>query len=164
MHVEQKLDFSNGGHGEPEVWSPRLNRLLRDQLVLAGRLEIMGQERSGALASGDMAKYLGCLEEREPLIREMTILNDELRPFIERFGTLAASLRTDEREAIHQQAARLDAVLATINRRDESEAEVLHSQRDAVARELAAIQTGRGAIAGYAPRADGHGTAHDREG
>jgi hypothetical protein len=165
MDWEQKLDFTSGGHAEPGVWAPRLNRLLHDQLALAGRLEAMGQERSSVLTSGDYQRYLACLAERTPLIREMVLLNEELQPFIERFGTLATSLRTDERDGIHQQAARLDAKLASIHRNDEAEAEILHAKRDAIARDLAAVSTGRGALAAYDPMG-GSVTpqVHDREG
>jgi hypothetical protein len=165
MDFEQKLDFTSGGHAEPGVWAPRLNRMLGDQFALASRLEAMGQERSAALSHGDYARYLACLDERTPVIREMVILNQDIQPFIERFGTLAASLRTDEREAIHQQAARLDAVLASIHQRDEAESQVLHAKRDAIARELAAVSVGRGAMVAYDPMAGGvDPQVHDREG
>lgn len=162
---EQKLDFSNGPHADPSVWLPRLTRLLSDQYTLAQRLEHMGRERSELLASGDYTTYLARLDERTPIIREMVIISDELGPFIDRFGTLSASLRTDEREAIHQQTARIDATLATINQRDADEAEVLHTKRDAIARELAEVGTGRGALAAYGstPSLDDAAT-HDHEG
>ena len=86
-----RFDFSSGSHGEPEVWLPRLQRLLSDQLDLAARLEAVDAKKSHALLEEDMDMYLVLLEERQPLITRLTELNEELKPFADRFALLATS-------------------------------------------------------------------------
>jgi len=158
-----KLDFTAGGHGEPDVWLPRLHRLLADQIELASRIGAIDLRKAVALAGGDMETYLATLDERQPVIDELTALNEELRPFADRFTLLAASLKDEQREAVFAQAGRLDAALAAITRQDEVEARVIAQRRDQAAQELAGIRTGHAALGAYAPPPPVAPQSHDQD-
>ncbi|HYC99921.1 MAG TPA: flagellar export chaperone FlgN, partial [Phycisphaerales bacterium] len=157
----ERLDFSSGGHGEPDVWLPRLQRLISDQLVLAGELDAIDLRKADALAAGNMEGYLGLLEDRQPVIDAITVLNEDLRPFADRFAVLAASLKDEQREAVYAQAGRLDAALAAITQRDTAEAQVLAERRDEVARDLANLNAGRAALGAYGPSGTAAPQSHD---
>lgn len=144
-----KLDFTNGAHGEPDVWLPRLQRLMADQLALTAELNEIDARKSDALAACDMETYLVTLQERQPVIDAMTALNEDLKPFADRFAVLAASLKDEQREAVFAQAGRLDAALMAITQRDTEESQILAERRDEIARELAGIRTGRAALGAY---------------
>lgn len=148
-HPSGKLDFTSGAHGEPDVWLPRLQRLMADQLALTAELDTIDARKAEALEAGDMESFLSTLEERQPVIDSMTALNEDLKPFADRFAVLAASLKDEQREAVFAQAGRLDAALLAITRRDALESQVLAERRDAVAAELANLRTGRAALGAY---------------
>lgn len=144
-----RFDFSSGSHAEPEVWLPRLQRLLGDQIELAGQLETIDASKSAALLDEDMDMYLVLLEERQPLITRLTELNEELKPFADRFALLATSLKDEQREAVYAQAGQLDAALQQITERDTAEAAWLAERRDGIARDLSNVRTGRAALGAY---------------
>jgi hypothetical protein len=145
----ERFDFSAGSHAEPEVWLPRLLRLLGDQLELAGQIEVVDANKAAALLEEDMDLYLVLLEERQPLITRLTELNEELKPFAERFALLATSLKDEQREAVYAQAGALDAALSQITERDTAEAALLAERRDGLARDLSNVRTGRAALGAY---------------
>ncbi|MDP1660899.1 MAG: hypothetical protein Q8L55_03200 [Phycisphaerales bacterium] len=154
-HPTGKLDFTSGAHGEPEVWLPRLQRLLADQLALTAELNAIDARKAAALGVCDMETYLTTLEERQPVIDAMTALNEDLKPFADRFAVLATGLKDEQREAVFAQAGKLDAALLAITQRDSIESGVLAERRDEIARELANIRNGRAALGAYGPVTDG---------
>lgn len=157
-----RLDFS-GTHEEPGVWLPRLQRLLSDQLALTARIDEIDARKTGALADEDMQAYLGLLNERQPVIDRLTELNEDLKPFAERFTLLAASLKQEQRQAIFAQAGRLDAALSQIARRDSAEADELAARRDRIARDLAGMNTGSAALGAYGRREPLPPQSHDQD-
>lgn len=157
-----RLDFS-GAHDEPDVWLPRLQRLLADQLDIAKELEGIDARKAAALEGGDMEAYLALLDERQPAITRLTDLNEELKPFADRFALLATSLKEEQREAVYAQAGRLDAALLAITQRDAAESAVLAARRDQVARDLAHVRTGRSALGAYGSREPLPPQSHDQD-
>jgi len=146
------------------VWLPRLQRLIADQLALTAELDAIDARKAAALSICDMETYLATLDERQPVIDAMTALNEELKPFADRFTLLATGLKDEQREAVFAQAGRLDAALLAITRRDAAEAEVLAERRDEIARELANIRNGRTALGAYGSAQDGPvPQCHDEE-
>lgn len=154
-HPTGKLDFTSGAHGEPDVWLPRLQRLLADQFALTVELDAIDIRKASALDACDMETYLATLEERQPVIDAMTALNEDLKPFADRFAVLATGLKDEQREAVFAQAGKLDAALLAITQRDSIESGVLAERRDEIARELANIRNGRAALGAYGPAAEG---------
>ncbi|MFT3686134.1 MAG: hypothetical protein QM783_14640 [Phycisphaerales bacterium] len=146
-----RLDFS-GAHEEPGVWLPRLQRLLADQLGLAQQIELIDGRKSAALADNDMEAYLGLLDQRGVLVERLMALNEELKPFAERFALLATGLKEEQRASVYAEARKLDAVLAEITRRDAAEAEMLAARRDKIAQELSDVRTGSNALGAYGKR------------
>jgi hypothetical protein len=158
----ERLDFS-GAHDEPEVWLPRLLRLLADQLEVTHELEGIDARKSAALSNGEMELYLALLDERQPVITRLTELNEGLKPFADRFALLATSLKEEQREAVYAQAGRLDAALMAITQRDAAESAVLASRRDQVARDLANVRTGKSAMGAYGNREAPPPQSHDED-
>lgn len=143
------LDFSSGAHGDPEVWLPRLLRLIEDQLTLTRQIDGIDERKARALHENDMDAYLAHLEERQPVIDSLTSLNDALKPFADRFAILAASLKEEQRNTVFAQAGKLDAALHQITLRDTDEAALIATRREQIARELGGLRNGRNALGAY---------------
>lgn len=152
MPPSETFDFSAGSHAEPELWLPRLQRLLSDQLDYARQLEGIDARKADALTDGDMDTYIAALEERQPIITAMTALNEDLKPFADRFTLLATSLKEEQRNAVFAQAGQLDQALMQITERDAAEAGIIAARRDQIAQELANVRTGRNALGAYGSR------------
>lgn len=148
------LDFTGGPYGDPVNWLPRMHKLVGDQLLLAKRLLSYADALDEAAMEVEPAPGRGdalgaVLDQREAVIREMTLLGEDLRPMLERFTTLATALRTAEEEAIQARVVELDAALSEVAERDKATQRTLEQRRGQIAKELAGMQQARGAASVY---------------
>ncbi|MCU0688341.1 MAG: hypothetical protein MUE97_01165 [Phycisphaerales bacterium] len=146
---EALFDFSGGPHADPAVWLPRMHKLVGDQTLLAKRLHGYAETLARSVSEGEDAQLGGILDQREAVIREMTLLGEDLRPMLERFNTLATALKTVEEETIRQRVVELDALLVQVQKLDDQARVELEARRMELARELAGVQTARSAASVY---------------
>jgi hypothetical protein len=130
---------------EREAWMETLLRLVE-------RLEGLGAElvrahRTGVLTDDDDGdRLLEAVAHRQAILDEMTRCAGELAPLRDR--CMASGGHEDVRRRLDGVAAAA-AALAAQNARDQ---ERLRARRDAVARQLADVERGRGALAAYGRR------------
>jgi hypothetical protein len=137
--------------------------LIADQLGLVQQIDAIDGRKAAVLADDDMEAYLALLDERGVVVTRLTELNEELKPFADRFTLLATGLKEEQRAAVYAQAGRLDAALAEITRRDAAEAEELASRRDKIAKELSDVRKGSNALGAYGRRDTPPPQSHDQD-
>ncbi len=143
------LNLTSTTHSQPDLWLPRLTRLLLDQIDLASQLETIGQQQAHALASDEYDQYLACLADREPLIAQLLRLNEEIKPFMQQFSTLSVSLRSSQLTELQGLIAKVDAQIATITQRDQAQMQVLKLRREETARQMTGVHLHRQAVGAY---------------
>jgi len=153
-------DASQTGRGEglrphenPEVWAPRLERVLGRQVGLYEELDRLGGQQSELVQAGDADRLIGLLARRQELIDQVTELNRELEPFTSQWETLVERLPSRHREQIQAQIARLGELVETITRRDKADHEALETRRAALASDMNSLGRSRAAVAAYGAKA-----------
>ncbi len=157
-------------HGKPEVWAPRLVRVLDRQIELYAELERLSSRQSDLVRGDEPDALLDLLARRQVLVEQVTDLNQQLEPFTREWDRLAERLSPGQRDEIGSRTRRLDELIETITGRDEADRRALESRRESVASEINALSNKRAAVAAYGGRAGGGGSGgasprfQDREG
>lgn len=151
-------------HENPDVWAPRLTRVLDRQIDLYTRIERLASRQADLVQTDRPDELLGLLAERQGLVEQITVLNHELEPFTRRWDELVRTLPEGHRDEISSRTGRLGELIAAISKRDEADRLALQSRRDQVAGEINSISARRSAIAAYAPKAGAGARFQDREG
>lgn len=139
----------------PGVWAPRLARILERQRDLCLSLDAMSARQDELVAGDDTDALLGLLGQRQAVVDELTALGAELEPLRTVWETESWRVPPDQRARITGYVEEIGRLIEGIGRRDESARVRLEERRSAVARELAGISRGRGAVAAYSGGAGG---------
>ena len=137
-------------HGNPDVWAPRLARVLDRQREIYERLELISLSQAQLISEDQTDDLLSVLGQRQSLIEQLSALNDELAPFAERWNELAPRLSEEHREALRQRFDDVGRLVESITRRDEGDRRALEARRSTVGNELQSLTRSRGAVAAYA--------------
>lgn len=163
-----RLDFDSGPQSQPEVWLPRVQRLLREQAELAQGLARLSERASGELLSDDHEGFDRTLDDRDGLLREMSVLAEELRAPMATFSVLVASLTDEQARQIRAMVAELNELLDAVSAADERVRHDLERRRSELGHELAreAEQWGRARAASrvYGGGVSGASQGRDVEG
>jgi hypothetical protein len=146
----ERLDFTSSPKAQPELWLPRVQRLLRDQLGLAGRLGVLSERARLELMEEDHEGFDRTLDERDLVLREMGGLAEELRAPMASFASLVASLTDEQARQVRGLVAELNGVLDGVSESDGVVRAELERRRGELGRELAleAERWGRARAAG----------------
>lgn len=136
-------------HGNPDIWAPRLARVLDRQREVYERLELLSLSQAQLIHEDQTDELLAVLGQRQSLIEQLTALNDELAPFTERWSELASRLSEQHREDLRQRFDEVGRLVESITRRDESDRRALEVRRSSVGSELQSLTRSRGAVAAY---------------
>jgi hypothetical protein len=156
-------------HRDPARWLPRLRRLLDEHLAAARQLDRLSQAQSVAVRAGAADEVNDILTQREPLVRTLVSVSDELEPlaaYLARPANSAAArspLTPVERSRIGAELAELDTLLHQIVSRDAIDQAALAAQRQALGAQLAGLGHTRDAASAYAPASQSP-VFHDRQG
>lgn len=148
-------------HASPDVWAPRLSRVLDCQRDIYERLERLSLSQSQLISSDDTDELLSVLGQRQSLIEQLTELNEQMAPFTERWNELSDTLSDEQRKALRERFEDVSRLVASIMRRDEADRIALEARRGTVGQELQTLSRGKGAVAAYA-RSPGGGGAGER--
>lgn len=136
-------------HTDPEVWAPRLARLLDDAIALYERLDELARRQADLIESGDHDALLGVLGERQGLVDRITAHAGDLDPFTSQWSTLEPTLPQQHRETLRPRLERLGELMRKIVERDEADHHRLAAMRDAAAKDLASIDRSQRATTAY---------------
>ncbi|GAB4550771.1 MAG: hypothetical protein Tsb0013_12640 [Phycisphaerales bacterium] len=137
-------------YDNPDLWLPRLARILDDQIALYRSLSELSSRQSSIIETGETDALLSVLGQRQSLVERITDLNEELEPFTQRWDELSCRLSDDRKAGIRERLDALDVLVGEIARRDERDRLALERQRDAVSTELKGNAQNRGALNAYA--------------
>ncbi|GEM_PF-2095951 len=157
----ERLDFEASPKAQPELWLPRINRLLREQLEHAGQLRVLSEQAAGAMGADDHEGFDRTLDQRDAVLRSMGLNAEELRAPLGSFTSLAASLTDEQAREIREAVATLNHALDGVSACDERVRLELERRRGELGRELAreAEQWGRARAAAQVYGSSGHGSA-----
>lgn len=141
---------TGGVHDNPDLWLPRLGRILDDQIELYRKLTALSERQTASIETGDTDALLTLLGQRQGLVERVTRLNEDLEPFTNRWQELSSRLPESSRSQVRERLDTLEELVSTIARRDERDRAVLESRRDRVSAELKTAGQQRGAINAYA--------------
>ena len=141
---------SSEPHDNPDLWLPRLGRILDDQIALYRALSDLSERQSKIVASGETDDLITLLGQRQTLIERVTALNEELEPFTSRWNELSPRLAEARKSEIRERLDALESLVATIAERDERDRIALEQRRDTVTTELKGDSQRRGALNAYA--------------
>ena len=141
---------SGGPHDNPDLWLPRLSRILDNQIELYRKLVVLSERQTGAIESHDTDALLTLLGQRQALVEGVTRLNEDLEPFTNRWQELSSRLPESSKTEVRERLDTLDGLVAKIAKRDEQDRAALEQRRDEVSAELKSAGQQRGAINAYA--------------
>jgi hypothetical protein len=135
--------------GDPNLWAPRLGRILDRQRDLYATLDGLARSQSERIEADDSDGLLDVLSRRQAVVDQVVALNDELTPFARRWEELAPRLSAPHRESLRRKFDEVTRLVQSIQQRDEADRRALESRRDAVGSELEGLARVRGAAAAY---------------
>jgi uncharacterized protein (DUF885 family) len=147
-HDAPGADF--GPHQNPDVWGPRLVRVLERQVGLYQQLDELGDEQSRMVRDGDADRLIGLLARRQELVDQVTELNRDLEPFTAQWDVLSERLPSQHRQTVQGYIAQLDTLVETITKRDQADHTALEERRGALASTMGSVGRSKQAIAAYA--------------
>lgn len=136
-------------HGNPDVWAPRLARVLDRQREIYEKLELLSLSQAQLISEDQTDDLLAVLGQRQTLIEQLSALNEEMAPFAERWSELAPRLSEQHRESLRQRFDDVGRLVESITRRDEGDRRALEARRSSVGSELQSLTHSRGAVAAY---------------
>ena len=137
-------------HDRPEVWGPRLLRIVEDQVGQFRELDRLSRDQAALISAGRSDELLSLLGARQDVVDRITALNGHLEPFLASWKTLADALPAPLREDVRRRMDELDQLVRLIADRDAADQRALEQRRIVVQDELAALSRNRTAVAAYA--------------
>lgn len=149
---------------DPNLWAPRLARILDRQRDLYVELEGLSRTQGEFIETDDSDGLMDVLARRQAIVDQVVALNDELAPFARRWEELAPRLPAAHREALRTRFDDVARLVESIQQRDDADRRALESRRASVGSELEGLARARGAAAAYAKRNPGGPMYQDRTG
>jgi hypothetical protein len=149
---------------DPDIWAPRLGRLLDRQRDLYEHLAGLAEEQSACIESDRTDGLLDVLARRQVVIEEISRINEDVAPFVRTWATLVVSLPERHRSALR---TRFDAVARLVDRiaaRDEADRAALERRRESVGLDIQSISRSRGAVTAYSRLPQSDPVFQDRHG
>jgi len=152
-------------HERPEVWGPRLVRILDRQLACARALLELARGQAGLIENERSDDLIALLAERQSRVDEIDRLAADLEPFTARWDDLAPALDSAHRAAIADRTGELERILAEVTTLDDADRQALETRRSEMADRINTVSRRRHAVAAYGPPPGGRGPRfQDREG
>lgn len=137
---------------DPEVWAPRLARILDRQHALYEQLAALAADQSRCIDSEETDGLLEILGRRERLIEEIAATNQEVSPFTLAWDRLAPTLPERHRAALRQRFDSVAKLVDQIAERDDADRKRLETRRTQIGQEIEGLTNAnraRGAVNAY---------------
>ncbi len=136
-------------HARPELWAPRLGRILDEQIEAYEELLGLAESQGALIDEGKSDELIALLARRQTVVERATQIGRRLEPFTARWGELAPRLGDGQRREIADRTSRLDSLLERIAAVDDADRRRLEQRRDEVGREIGSLASKRSAVAAY---------------
>ncbi len=135
---------------DPDRWVPRLLHGLERQLADAIALEAFGDTQSDAVVEGESERVLEVLAQRQEIIDRMIQLDSELEPIRAIWNAQHDQIDPMRRAEVVAAIAKVEEVVARVQRRDESDSSLIKNQCVTVKAQMRGNTSGRSAVQAYA--------------
>ncbi len=137
-------------HERPEIWGPRLLRIVEQQVEQFRELDQLSRDQAALIKEGRSDELLALLGSRQVIVDRITSSNGELEPFLASWDTLSEQLPAALRESVRARMRELEELVASIAARDQADQKALEERRGGVQNELASLSRNRSAVNAYA--------------
>lgn len=141
---------SSTAHNEQPL-AARIDDLIEGARSLLDRLSIIADEQRTAIAEGDVPRIVEIVGQREPLIRQLVRVGEEIGAVIEAPET-AGELSAVQREDALSRISGIEHTMKRLREQDAHDQELMENTRDRLAAQLAGMGTGRNALKAYSTR------------
>ena len=131
--------------------SARLHSLIDEAQVFMDQLGSMGEQQSQAIESGDVVQILELVNSREPIVRGLVCVGEEIGAFIQDPSTLSKVSEQQRKDAMDR-IAKIEHAMKRLRERDTRDQELMGSVRDQMASQLASMGTNQNALRAYSTR------------
>jgi predicted nuclease with TOPRIM domain len=136
-------------HDRPELWSPRLRRILDEQIQAYEELLGLAESQAALIDEDRSDELISLLASRQTIVERATRIGQRLEPFTSRWDDLSPRLEPGQRREIAERTSRLDGLLERIAALDDADRRRLEKRRDEVGRDIHALASKRSAVAAY---------------
>ncbi|MEX0876794.1 MAG: flagellar export chaperone FlgN [Phycisphaerales bacterium] len=141
---------SNTAHHDQPL-AARIDDLIEDARSLLDQLSIIADEQRAAIAAGEVPRIVEIVAQREPLIRQLVRVGEEIGAVIEAPET-ADQLTKAQREDALARISGIEHTMKRLREQDAHDQELMENTRDRLASQLAGMGTGRSALKAYSTR------------
>jgi flagellar biosynthesis/type III secretory pathway chaperone len=129
----------------------RLHFLVDEAQVLMDRLCDISQQQSQAIEAGEVEQIIEIVTIREPVIRNIVRVGEEIGAFIQDPDSIKQVDRVQRDEALNRIAS-IEHAMKRLRERDANDQILMEKVRDAMADQLAGLGNGKNALQAYAAR------------
>ena len=131
--------------------SARLHSLIDEAQVFMDQLGTMGEQQSQAIESGDVVQILELVGSREPIVRGLVDVGEEIGAFIQDPDAIN-KVSVEQREDAMGRIAKIEHAMKRLRERDASDQVQMQAVRDQMAGQLSSMGTGQSALRAYSAR------------
>lgn len=153
----------------PQQWDAqtlghRVEALLDEAQALIDRLGLISASQRDAVESGDVVRIVEVVAQREPLVRAIVRVGEEIGALVEN-PRLVAMLPDDQRTGALGRIGALEHTMKHLREQDAHDQQLMERARDRLAEQLSGMGTGKTALKAYSARpANPNPTMQDRRG
>lgn len=133
----------------PDVWVPRLARILDEQRELYSALAALAADQTRLIETDDTDSLLELLGRRQTLIEHIARTNQEMAPFTQGWDRLAPTLPEKHRSSLRARFDEVARLVERISEQDDADRRRLEVRRARIGQEIEGVSRGRGALAAY---------------
>ncbi len=148
--IDKLINRSNpSAHSSLE--SARLNSLVEKAKVLMDQLSAIAVRQTDAIESGDIEQIVEIVTKREPVVRGLVCVGEEIDAFISNPEAIAL-VNERERSKAFDRISSIEHAMRKLRERDVQDQKLMESTRDRLADELGSMGTGMSALRAYTTR------------
>ncbi len=129
----------------------RLNSLVDEAKMLMDRLGEIAAGQREAIESGEIEQIVEIVTKREPIVRGLVCVGEEIDALINDPKTLAL-VNAHDRSKAYERIASIEHAMKKLRQQDAQDQELMESIRDRLAGELSLMGTGISALRAYTTR------------
>ena len=134
-----------------DAHAARLNSLVDEAQALMDQLCTISNGQSEAIQAGDVAQIVEIVTIREPVVRGLVCVGEEIGAFIEDPKMIAQVSDADRSEAL-KRISLIEHTMKRLRERDDQDQKLMESARDTLADQLASMGTNQNALRAYSSR------------
>lgn len=132
------------------TWHQHFDEIITQVAALYGQLDALSLQQQTLVEAADMDRLLGLLGQRQQLIAALEALVPQFDDLRRTWDKQRTSLPEHTRRDFDRRLSAIEHMAGAIAYRDQQAGTALDAARDAIASELAGLQTGNAAVAAYA--------------